>query len=167
MQELQRITTAYIDAEDRMRLTGELSSGDTLEVWLSQRLLLRLVPHLTLWLEQRGSTAFPPEIEQALEQHAASESLSADSPTPVRHTGQGGSWLAQAVDMNAGDRAMRLAFRRDGETPVTLTLSVQALRQWLGILRALWLQAEWPGEVWPEWMGETQPKANQAIRQLH
>lgn len=167
MQELQRITSAYIDAEDRMRLTGELNSGDTLEVWLSQRLLLRLVPHLTLWLEQRGSTAFPMEIEQALEQHAASESLGTEAPTPVRHTGEGGSWLAQAVDMNAGDRAMRLAFRRDGEAPVTLTLTVQALRQWLGILYALWLQAEWPGEVWPEWMGEAQPKASHAIRQLH
>ncbi len=165
MQELQRITTGYVDAEDRMRLTGELNSGDTVEVWLSQRLLLRLLPHLTLWLEQRGSTAFPVEIEQALEQHAARENL--DTEAPVLHTGQGSSWLAQAVDMNAGDHAMRLAFRRDGETPVTLTLTVRALRQWLGILRTLWQQAEWPGEVWPEWMGEAQPNANQAIRHLH
>ncbi len=166
MQELQRITTGYVDAEDRMRLTGELNSGDTVEVWLSQRLLLRLLPHLTLWLEQRGSTAFPVEIEQALEQHAASGNLSAE--TPVRHTGQDRSWLAQAVDMNAGDHAMRLAFRRDGETPATLTLSVQALRQWLGILRAMWRQAEWPAEVWPEWMGEAEVSPARAThRHLH
>ena len=165
MKELQRITTAYIASEDRMRLTGEANSGETLEVWLSQRLLLRLLPHLTHWLEQRGNTAFPVDIEQALEQHTASENLSAEAP--VRHTGHGGSWLAQAVDMNAGDRTMRLSFRREGEVPVTLTLFVQSLRQWLSILRALWLQAEWHAAVWPEWMRDVQPKDSHAIRQLH
>ncbi len=165
MQELQRVTSAYIDAEDRMRLTGELGSGETLEVWLSQRLLVRLLPHLTLWLEQRGSTAFPVEIEQALEQHAATENLGAEAP--VQHTGQGKSWLAQAVDMSAGDHAMRLAFRCDGEAPVTLTLSVQALRQWLTILRALWLQAEWGMGVWPEWMGDATSGSRLNARLLH
>lgn len=165
MQELQRITTTYVDAEDRLRLTGELNSGVTLEVWLSQRLLLRLIPHLTLWLEQRGTTAFPTEIEQALEQHAASKNLSAEAP--VQHTGEGSSWLAQAVDMNAGDHAMRLAFRRDGETPVTLTLTVQALRQWLSILRMLWVQAEWPADVWPEWLTSSQQALPDSTHRVH
>ena len=52
--ELQRLTTEYVDAEDRMRLTGEIRPGETLVLWLSQRLLMRLLPHLFLWLEKLG-----------------------------------------------------------------------------------------------------------------
>ena len=44
--DLHRITTEYIDSEDRIRLTGQLASGDTVVLWLTQRLLNRLVPHL-------------------------------------------------------------------------------------------------------------------------
>ena len=43
---LQRVTTAYLENEDRLRLTGELADGDTVVCWLTQRLLNRLVPGL-------------------------------------------------------------------------------------------------------------------------
>ena len=36
---LQRVTTAYLENEDRLRLTGELADGDTVVCWLTQRLL--------------------------------------------------------------------------------------------------------------------------------
>ena len=38
---LQRVTTAYVADEDRLRLTGELSDGDAVVLWLTQRLLNR------------------------------------------------------------------------------------------------------------------------------
>ena len=65
---LQRVTTAYVADEDRLRLTGELSDGDAVVLWLTQRLLNRLVPHLTAWLaRQTGSFAstVPPAIQSA------------------------------------------------------------------------------------------------------
>lgn len=153
MLELQRLTTEYIDAEDRMRLTAEIRPGETLVLWLSQRLLMRLLPHLFLWLEKQGSTAFPAEIEQSLEQRAASENMSAEAP--VQRSGNSRSWLVEAVDMTAGDHALRLSFRREAENPASLTLSALHMRQWLTIVRTLWGMAEWPMGVWPEWMGES------------
>ena len=48
--ELQRITTTYVDVEDRLRLTGVLANGTVVQLWLTQRLLGRLVPPLTSWL---------------------------------------------------------------------------------------------------------------------
>jgi len=150
--ELQRLTTEYIDAEDRLRLTGEIRPGETLVLWLSQRLLVRLLPHLFLWLEKQSSTALPAEIEQSLEQRAASANMAVEAP--VQRTGHSKAWLVEAVDMTAGDHALRLSFRREGEDALSLTLSALHMRQWLTILRALWSVAEWPVGIWPEWMGD-------------
>ena len=55
--QLQRITTEYNEPEDRIRLSGELAQGDTVVLWLTQRLLNRLVPHLTAWLSQQLAPA--------------------------------------------------------------------------------------------------------------
>ena len=52
--ELQRITTTYVDVEDRLRLTGVLANGTVVQLWLTQRLLGRLVPPLTSWLERNA-----------------------------------------------------------------------------------------------------------------
>jgi hypothetical protein len=163
--ELQRLTTEYIDAEDRLRLTGEIRPGETLVLWLSQRLLLRLLPHLFLWLEKQASTAFPTEIEQSLEQQAASANLSDEAP--VQRSVSSASWLVEAVDMTAGDHALRLSFRRDGEDAVSLTLSARHMRQWLTILRTLWSVAEWPVGIWPEWMQEGQLRRSKQEPLLH
>lgn len=162
--ELQRLTTEYVDAEDRLRLTGEIRPGETQELWLSQRLVMRLLPHLFLWLEKQGSTAFPAEIEQSLEQHAASANLGDEAP--VQRSG-GRAWLVEAVDMTAGDHVLRLSFRREGEEAVSLTLSALHMRQWLTILRTLWNVAEWPLAVWPEWMAEAQVSTSLVQRHLH
>ncbi len=165
MFELQRLTTEYIEAEDRMRLTGEIRPGETLVLWLNQRLLLRLLPHLFLWLEKQGGGVFPAEIEQSFEQAAATRDLGAEPP--VQRASDSKSWLVEAVDMTAGDQALRLSFRRDDEEPVSLTLAALHLRQWLTILHALWGVAEWPREVWPGWMIESVSQKPGAQRQLH
>ena len=44
---LRRMTTEYRAQEDRLCLTGERTGGDAVVLWLTQRLLNRLVPHLT------------------------------------------------------------------------------------------------------------------------
>ena len=38
-----------------------------------------------------------------------------------------------------------------------LKLAAQPLRQWLGIVFDAWQQAEWPLEVWPDWLRESVP----------
>lgn len=165
MFELQRLTTEYVDAEDRIRLTGEIRPGETLVLWLNQRLLLRLLPHLFLWLEKQGGSAFPAEIEQSFEQAAATRELGAEAP--VQRASNSQSWLVEAVDMTAGDQALRLSFRREGEETVSLTLAAVHLRQWLSIVRAVWSIAEWPAGVWPEWMQNAPVRSTQFSRHLH
>ena len=43
MGTLQRCTTEYVECEDRIRLAGELASGATVVLWLTQRLMNRLI----------------------------------------------------------------------------------------------------------------------------
>ncbi len=49
---LKRMTTQYIGLEDRFRLTGEFGEGETVTLWLTQRILRRLLPPLLEWLAQ-------------------------------------------------------------------------------------------------------------------
>lgn len=165
MLELQRLTTEYVDAEDRIRLTGEIRPEETLVLWLSQRLLLRLLPHLFLWLEKQSGTAFPTEITQSFEQAAASQNLGAEAP--VQRAPDSKTWLVEAVDMTPDQQILRLRFRRDGEASVSLTLPSIHLRQWLTILHGMWGVAEWPMGVWPEWMQQSRPQQMATGRHLH
>lgn len=74
MPELQRITCEYSEPEDRIRLIGEPvqalaldSSNEPKQVivlWLSQRLLSRLVSNLCKHLEMENISALQAEIQQ-------------------------------------------------------------------------------------------------------
>ena len=164
MAELQRITTEFVDAEDRIRLAGEDAGGDALVLWLTQRLLNRLVAHLCAWLEQRIPTnihhyaaAAQAEVIQSFAQQAALAAL--EPQPPVQSSVQSRAWLVHSVDIASGDQGVMLTFKaaEAGSPCATLTLQDQPLRQWLNILHDQYQKAEWPLTVWPEWMAAPQP----------
>jgi len=164
--ELQRLTTEYVDTEDRIRLTGEIRPGETTVLWLSQRLLLRLLPHLLLWLEQQSGASIPLEIAQSFAQQAAQANLSPE--TPVARAAQSQEWLVEAVDLAPRQEGLILQFRAQPPHAVTLSMPAQALRQWLNILHRLWAVAEWPAQVWPAWMEEVSvAKSGKSSSPLH
>lgn len=165
MAELQRITTQFVDAEDRIRLAGEDAAADAVVLWLTQRLLNRLVAHLCAWLEQRipvdthrYAAAAQAEVIQSFAQQAALAAL--EPQPPVQSKGQQSStWLVHSVDIASGDQGVMLTFKAAavGSPCATLTLQDQPLRQWLNILHDQYQKAEWPLTVWPEWMAAPQP----------
>lgn len=163
MSTLQRITTEYVEQEDRIRLSGEFASGDTVVLWLTQRLLHRLVPHLTAWLARQVAPASSiPAVEaahqdivQGFAQQAARAQLAPEPP--VRASSPMAAWRVDAVDIGQGDDAVVLTFKGEAGALATLTLAAQPLRQWLGIVFDAWQQAEWPLEVWPDWLRESVP----------
>ena len=164
MHELQRITTEYIDTEDRIRLTGEVNESDPVILWLTQRLLTRLLPHLFLWLEQQNGNTMPAEIVQSFAQRAARSELT-EQP-PVQRSAESTEWLVHAVDITPDNASLRMRFRSIGEDEATLTLPVVQLRQWLGILHLLWGKGEWPRGVWPEWINVDDSKGGKSSQIL-
>lgn len=160
--ELQRITTEYVEHEDRIRLSGERPNGDTVVLWLTQRLLNRLVPHLTAWLDRQvpSASTIPAfqaahqDIVQGFAQQAARAQLAPEPP--VRASSPVASGRVDAVDIAQGEDAVVLTFKGKADVQAVLKLAAQPLRQWLGIVYEQCLRAEWPTTAWPAWMEQAQ-----------
>jgi ABC-type transporter Mla MlaB component len=166
MTALQRITTEYSEAEDRLRLTGELAAGEVLTLWLTQRLLSRLVPHLTAWLEQQTGNAPLAEVRQEMAQQKASSEL--EPQASVRVDAQAQGVLIHSVDLKAAKVSLSLVFKdATGQEVARLQLQSKPLRQWLGIVHGQYNKAQWPTGVWPVWVEAAQvsvaPKTRSAV----
>jgi hypothetical protein len=142
MTALQRLTIDYVDTEDRVRLRGALAGGDCVVVWLTRRLLDRLVQHLIAVLTRHADDL------------PAGPAVAADAPVvqepPVLAHSPDQQWTALSVDITLGPGALQLAFR-DAERSARIAMDGPTLRQWLDGLRDLYLAAEWPLRPWEGW----------------
>ena len=168
---LQRITTEYIELEDRVRLAGETGNGERLVLWLTRRLLDRLVPHLVAWLEKSAGPQAPAsrlyaEARQGFARDAARAGLRPEPPVPASAASR--SWLVGSVDVSLGEASIRLNFKGLAESDqACLDMREAPLRQWLGIIHALYIGASWPLSLWPAWMSTPDKPAEQPQRLMH
>ena len=91
---LSRITTQYIDNEDRLRILGESGEDKICEIWLTHRLMDRLVENLLSNVQNEGKTD---KALQVFEQEVASSTLPRQAP--VEKDNQIISWLAITIDI--------------------------------------------------------------------
>ena len=159
---LERVTTRYSVAQDRICLAGELPGGSPVVLWLTQRLLRRLLPPLLAWLQEQGGAAnavmgqaLYADALQGFAQQAARAQLQPQAPVQVSEGSR--SCLVEGVDMGRSPEMVRLVFRDAQGAVAAMVLQAQPLRQWLGIVFDAWQQAEWPLEVWPGWLRESVP----------
>jgi len=156
MMSLQRITTEFIDAEDRIRLAGENASGQTVVLWLSQRMLNRLIPHLCQWLSKQMGTTLLAEVKQEFAQQKARAELEPQQSVRVDAGAQG--VLVPSVTLKPARSTMKLQFKdADGNVVASLQLQPKPLRQWLNIVYDQYLRAGWPSTIWPAWVAEAKP----------
>ncbi len=80
MEEITRITTEYVETEDRIRLSGETPAGSTVMLWIPQRLLNRLIPLLCERIEPPPAAGPREEALNSFAQMAAVQSL---APMPL------------------------------------------------------------------------------------
>ena len=167
MKRFERVTTEYIEAEDRFRMAGTLPGDGVVLAWFTQRLLQRLVPALVQWLNAQdgGQDGAGPKVDtmraevmHGFAQQAARAQMTAQPP--VLAAAGHAAWLVCSVDVAQHPQAVWLTFKgtREGEDGVvvlgTLTLAPQPLRQWLNILYDNYCRAGWPLQAWPEWVAE-------------
>ena len=159
---LERVTTRYSVAQDRICLAGELPGGSPVVLWLTQRLLRRLLPPLLAWLQEQGVAAHAvmgqalyADALQGFAQQAARAQLQPQAPVQVSEGAL--ACLVEGVDMSRSPEAVHLLFRDAQGAVAAMVLQPQPLRQWLGIVFDAWQQAEWPLEVWPDWLRESVP----------
>ena len=149
---LERVTTEYIESEDRLRLSGETASRSSVVIWLTSRLLQKLVPILLQWLEQQHGATPRAGILHEWAQQAARAGLAAQPP--VKTEGAHKAWLAQSIDITPSTETVVLTFRSGDEQRAVLVLAAEPLRQWLNIAYDAHVVAGWSLAVWPEWVSE-------------
>ena len=183
MSEIQRMTTEYVEAEDRIRISGEcnLTVGDppssenneVTVLWLTQRLLCRLIPHVCEHLENARKLNLQAEIQQSFAQEVALAAL--EPQAPVRTSATSGavvlSHLVHSIDVTTTDTGLQLAFKDKNQTVVgRMTMASQPLRQWLQIMFVQFKRAQWPISFWPDWVveaGHNHQIAQSQPTQLH
>lgn len=165
MIELQRITTEYIETEDRIRITGTVGAGAPVALWLTQRLLQRLLPHLLQWLEVQGAEIPRLDVMHSFAQQVATAQITPQAPVKVAAANT--HWLVDSVELVRGDQGVRMIFKGATGQIATMTLNAILLRQWLGIVYTGFRKANWPQTVWPNWMLEGSATVQQSAVVLH
>ncbi len=180
--ELRRLTTRYIPLEDRLQLTGELSTGQVQILWLTRRLIDRILPHLWRWLEQAEASQpsghdSPAAVSaarsdagrtelQRFAQQAATAGLGPQ--TPVESPPDPATLLIVSVDLAQTTRGVRLTLKGQvlagqGPEAVRLSLTALAMRQWLQIVYQQYRQAQWSVQGWPAWFQAQSSTTPQAV----
>jgi hypothetical protein len=165
--ELQRVTTEYVAAEDRVRLSGETGDDQTLVVWLTQRMLNLIVSHMIRWLEDKGvADGVDNELLQNFAQQAAEAAL--EHQQPVRAEATAAAWRVDEVDITTGSGGVVLTFKSGDAQSARITMGADALRQWLGIVHGQYVNGAWSTHVWPAWMQDARaPSAKPDAVALH
>ena len=158
MGKLERITTDYDEQEDRITLAGLTDKGQTVVLWLTMRLASRLIKHCLGVLEKdhpepeeiysanKGSKeSIQNFVQKSVEQQTAQE-------TAVKVEENSPKYLVVEIDIKGVSAGVTLTFKEQFSTCYEIFLNSQQLRQWLGMLHAVWQKTEWPKEIWPDWM---------------
>lgn len=156
--ELQKITTEYSQTEDRIKLTGVAEGGRQVAIWLTLRLMQRLVPVLVKQLKveevvkpsSSPRSAARQSLVQSFAQQSARAALAPQQPV-VQNEGTA-VWLAQGVEVNVNASRVLMTFTCGNGKAAKIPMSNKVLRQWLGIVFDKYRAAEWPIDVWPEWV---------------
>lgn len=176
---LRRLTTEYVDIEDRLRISGQTPEDGRLVIWLTNRLAVRTIPKLLGWLESRkertvkdrtipyspASTTGLLAVEHEMQSFAQAAAVAGlKRLKPVTAQPDALSWVVVAVDIKATDSHLSITFRSAQEQSAGVRFDATRLRQWLSILHRAWSKAGWPPPIWPDWIAQDHTPPADAIR---
>jgi hypothetical protein len=172
MYKIKRITSEYIDTEDRIRLIGLTEDGKTHALWFTLRLTNRLVVHCLNLLDQLSPEINKSAIDaqsrndvQNLVQQSATRQIVEEPPVEMERDSF--DFLVQEIDVSYTPEAVLMSFRAAEKKGYELQLDLHQLRQWLAMLYVIWQKAEWPTEIWPDWMVENKTELNVRESPIH
>lgn len=173
---IDRLTTLYQAAEDRLQLVGQLPAGHPVLLWLTQRLCLQLVPCLLKRLNvsdvtgvrrgPRTATALYEDELNGFAQQVAVQEL-VPQPSVAMQEGSPAHLVASITVVQRGG-GVGLVFTDGTQPPLaSIEFTAQQLRQWLAIVCKQWQAAQWPMHIWPDWMhgalAAQPPQANAVV----
>lgn len=161
-----RLTTLFDEAEDRLDL--RLAGGETagLRVWVTQRLMGRLLPSLFQLLDSDRAEAWQATRVTVLNRMAALTGQPATLP-PVQAERIGTTILAFEVDVRIGPDLLVMVWRSREGQEISIPFDHEMLDAWLDVLRRCYRMAGWPEPAWPDWMKAEAPTPRNTLALLH
>ena len=143
LSRLTTITFGYSVEQDRVRLDGVDADGNTLTLWLTARLLNRLVPHL---IERQTNMQFSAKGSRSETTDEAE--LSGEQANSVQRTPDSPEMLVASVDVSTRDDQLLLVFKDSEKAQGGIfVMPLSALQQWNRGLQQCFEQAGWPQSV--------------------
>jgi len=171
---IERVNTDYDPFEDRIKLVVSTKDDDTYTIWLTQKLLRRVFGHLFEWLakhlpETPGRTNNSDQMTSELQNFAQQSAIANLQPgKPVNPKESSRSWLVKEMDIRKLEQGVVLVFKDEDSSEFGLPLNSQQLRQWLVVVHHHWVKAEWPVDLWPQWIRKSvEPGAIASSRPVH
>ncbi len=164
MEAINRLTTQFVDLEDRIQITGATDMGRAVTLWLPQRLLNRVVPALCKMLDPTEGKDVRAEVRNSFAQQVAVQAL---TPQPaVKSQPMASVFTIRSISIRTGPKMTQIVFDesiKQDSNRFAMAFTDQALRQWLSILHSQYVRAEWSLEPWPKWVA-TAKQANPVRR---
>ncbi len=159
-----RFTTHYDIREDRIRLAFEQKDESKCVLWLTRRLLSRLIPQIVKILESQTSAGkfmggqrdkgARAEGIQRFNQQAAVSGIGLQKPVQVPESDLDPQTFILVAGLSLILRRNKIVVEfKDGDTVyLAIPFSATDLRQWLAVLAHCYKQAQWRENFWPGWM---------------
>jgi len=138
---LETISISYIVAEDRMCIDGITASGEISRLWLTARMLNRLIPQL-LRINMNPSQD-QPVLDAAIDSQPEGDK--------VEFCPGSAEFLIESIDIRPRNGSTVLVFKENEQIPrASFILSVGALSRFTSSLRQCFIIAGWPVSPWME-----------------
>jgi hypothetical protein len=150
---IQTFTGRYDPVEDRLRLDAVDAAGGKQSIFLTRRLVDRVIPVLVSHLEDKTPEGVPADLAQGMSQSRARQARQTGEATPaVAADTETPTWLCRTIHFQKADHGLNVIFTDDTQVDAVMPMVEANLRAVLDILLELYAKANWPTEPFPEWM---------------
>ena len=147
---IQTFTGRYDPVEDRFRLDAVNAAGEKQSIFLTRRLVDRVIPVLVSHLEGKTPDGAPADLAQGMSQPHARQARQTGEATPA--VAATPTWLCRTMHFQKADHGLNVIFTNDTQVDAVMPMVEANLRAVLDILLELYTKANWPTEPLPEWM---------------
>ena len=150
---IKTFTGRYIPVEDRLRLDAVDTDGNKQSLFMTRRLVDRIIPVMVEHLEGQTPEGMPSDLVQEMQQDKARQFHSeGGSEAPVAVEPEFVPWLCRTVHLTKTGSSLSVVFTDDTHIEAHMPMSAENLRVVLDIFRTLYTSAEWGLQAFPDWM---------------
>ena len=151
--QIQTFTGRYDPLEDRLRLDAVDAAGGKQVIFLTRRLVDRVIPVLVSHLEGKSPEGVPADLAQGMSQSRARQARQTGDTSPaVVAESETPTWLCRTIHVQKAQQGLKVIFTDDARINAVMPMVEANLRAVLDIFLELYTKAGWPSEPFPEWM---------------